>query len=171
MKEDSLDRVRDDLATMNAALGRTLPYGAADVWFYAALAIASGAFAVSHALGAHREQRLGARGELERIGGPGIGSQRALLEAGSSVGRGGEEHPAVDLFAADLFRDGVADEQIGSQREEPVVMTFFAGKERRPCVPAHLPLPYFVHSVIDRDINGYMSDIRTGLIVLCIPLD
>ncbi len=54
MQENTLDRVREDLATMNAAIGKELPFGSADVRFYVALAVASGVFAVSHALGANR---------------------------------------------------------------------------------------------------------------------
>ena len=54
MQENTLDRVREDLATMTAAMGRGLPFGATDVRFHAALAGASGVFAASHALGAQR---------------------------------------------------------------------------------------------------------------------
>lgn len=54
MQQYSLDRVREDLATMNAAVGKGLPFGPADVCLYVAIAAASGVFAVSHALGAHR---------------------------------------------------------------------------------------------------------------------
>lgn len=53
MQDNTLDRVREDLATMNAAMGKELPFGSADVRFYVAMAVASGVFAVSHALGAH----------------------------------------------------------------------------------------------------------------------
>ncbi|MHC4092512.1 MAG: hypothetical protein ACYSVY_19945 [Planctomycetota bacterium] len=53
MQQNTLDRVREDLATMNAAMGG-LPFGSADVRAYVALAVASGVFAVSHALGADR---------------------------------------------------------------------------------------------------------------------
>ena len=54
MQQNTLDRVREDLATMNAAMGKELPFGAADVRFYVALAVACGIFAVCHAMGAHR---------------------------------------------------------------------------------------------------------------------
>jgi len=53
MQQNTLDRVREDLATMNAALGKELPFGAADVRFYVVTAVASGLFAVSHVLGVH----------------------------------------------------------------------------------------------------------------------
>jgi len=54
MQRNTLDRVREDLATMEAAIGKRLPFGSADVGFYVALAVGSGVFAVSHALGANR---------------------------------------------------------------------------------------------------------------------
>ena len=54
MQQNTLDRVREDLATINAALGKEVPFGAAHVRFYMVLAVASGVFAVGHALGAQR---------------------------------------------------------------------------------------------------------------------
>ena len=58
MQENTLDRVREDLATMNAAMGTALPFGAADVRFHVALAGARGVFAAGHALGAQRGASL-----------------------------------------------------------------------------------------------------------------
>ncbi len=54
MEQTSVERVREDLETMKAAICKELPFGAADVRFYAALAVASGVFAVGFALGADR---------------------------------------------------------------------------------------------------------------------
>ncbi len=54
MRQNTLDRVREDLATINAAMGNGLPFGSADVRFHVALAGASGVFSVGHAVGAHR---------------------------------------------------------------------------------------------------------------------
>jgi len=54
MQEETIDRVRKDLATINAVIGKELPFGAADVWMYGLIAAASGVFAVCHALGAQR---------------------------------------------------------------------------------------------------------------------
>lgn len=54
MQENTLDRVRKDLATINAAMGKELPFGAAEVRLHIAIAVAFVVFGVSHALGAHR---------------------------------------------------------------------------------------------------------------------
>ena len=52
MEQKSLGRVREDMATMKAAMGGPV-FGSADVRFLIALSITSGIFAVSHVLGAH----------------------------------------------------------------------------------------------------------------------
>jgi hypothetical protein len=58
MQANALDRVREDLATINAAMGRELPFGTGDVRFYTALAATSGLFAISHTLGAQHGWQL-----------------------------------------------------------------------------------------------------------------
>jgi len=51
MARNALERVREDLASMQAAIGGPA-FGAADVRFFAALSATAGIFAVCHALGA-----------------------------------------------------------------------------------------------------------------------
>lgn len=52
MNENSLDRVRDDLAVMKQAVGFAVPFGREDVGFFVALSLTGLQFAVCHSLGA-----------------------------------------------------------------------------------------------------------------------